>query len=156
MFAQEKNTFSAPKIRIRTKASTLTAVSRVIALSGVFRDGATLPNAFGRTPDRPIAYHVRVPPLKQAIETAIAEFSRAKRSKTHAPPQTRCASVATGHAVAVGILSTLSTPMPTRYPHVTKRKYTIRIRTDPTSAIGTLRFGSLLSSASGAAASHPL
>src|SRR5438552_6186936 len=122
MLAHEKNTFSAPKIRIRTKAATLTMVSSVIALSGVFRDGTTFPKAFGRTPDRPIAYQVRVPPLKHAIETAIAEFNRAKRSKTHAPPQTRCASVATGHAVAVGILSTLLTPMPMRYPHVTKRK----------------------------------
>ena len=87
---------------------------RWIALTGVFRFGLTLPRVLGSTPDRPIAYQVLVPPLKQAIDTAIAEFSRANSRKTQAPPHTRCASVATGNAAAVGMLPTLSTPMPTR------------------------------------------
>jgi hypothetical protein len=77
-------------------------------LTGVFRFGFTFPKAVGSTPERPIPYQVRVPPLKQAIDTAIAEFTRAKSRKTQAPGQTSCASVATGHAAAVGMVPTLA------------------------------------------------
>ena len=83
-------------------------------MTGVFLVGFTFPTAFGSTPDRPIAYQVRVPPLKHAIDTAIAEFSSANSRNTQAPPHTRCASVATGNADAVGMPPTLLTPMPTR------------------------------------------
>jgi len=55
-------------------------------------------------------------------DTAIAEFTRANSRKTQAPAQTRCASVATGHATAVGMVPTLCTPMPLRYPQVTNTK----------------------------------
>ena len=96
--------------------------SRWIELTGVFRFGFTFPRAVGSTPERPIPYQVLVPPLKEAIDTAIAEFSRAKSRKTQAPPQIRCANVATGHAVAVGMDPTLLTPMPFRYPQVTNTK----------------------------------
>ena len=68
----------------------------------------------GSTPERPIAYQVLVPPLKHAIDSATAEFSSANSSSTQAPPQTRWAMVATGNAVAVGIVPTLLTPMPLR------------------------------------------
>src|ERR1700680_3352392 len=121
-FAQEKNTLVTPKISTQTNAMTWTPTSRWIALIGVLRFGLTFPRAVGSTPDRPIAYQVRVPPLKQAIDKAMAEFSSAKRSSTHAPPHTRCAIVATGKAVALGMLPTLFTPTPTRYPQVTNVK----------------------------------
>src|SRR6516225_8156328 len=121
-FAQLKNTSVTPQISTHTKATTFTAISRLIALTGVFRFGFTFPSAVGSTPERPMAYQVLVPPLKQAIDTAIAEFSRAKSRKTQAPLQTRCASVATGHAVAVGMEPTLDTPIPFRYPQVTNTK----------------------------------
>src|SRR5215470_3312903 len=121
-FAQLKNTSSAPQISTHANAMTFTATSRWIALTGVFRFGFTFPRAVGSTPDRPMPYQVLVPPLKQAIDTAIAEFSRAKSRKTQAPLQTRCASVATGHAVAVGMEPTLDTPIPFRYPQVTNTK----------------------------------
>src|SRR5689334_11916274 len=121
-FAQGKNTFVTPHIRTQTNATMFTATSRWIALTGVFRFGFTFPRAVGSTPERPIPYQVLVPPLKQAIDTAIAEFSKAKSRNTQAPPQTRWASVATGQAVAVGMLPTLLTPMPFRYPQVTNMK----------------------------------
>ena len=81
---------------------------------GVWRFGLTLPSALGSTPERPMAYQVRVPPLKQAMDTAMAEFSSANSRNTQAPPQTRWASVATGNAAADGIDPVLLTPMPTR------------------------------------------
>src|SRR5215467_8339035 len=87
--AHVKNTSATPKMMASTKARTLTRSSRVIALSGVFRVGDTFPSHAGTTPERPIAYQVLVPPLKQAIDTAIVELSRANRSKIHAPAQTR-------------------------------------------------------------------
>src|SRR5215467_184743 len=120
--AQVINTSVTPQIRTQANATTFTATSRWIALAGVFRFGFTFPRALGSTPDRPIPYQVLVPPLKQAIDTAIAELSRAKSRKTQAPLHTRCASVATGNAAAVGMLPTLCTPMPTRYPQVTNTK----------------------------------
>src|SRR6516165_8743927 len=120
--AQVRNTFEAPQIRTQTNATTCTATSRWMELTGVFRFGFTFPSAVGSTPDRPMPYQVLVPPLKQAIDTAIAEFSRAKSRNTQAPPQTRCANVATGQAVAVGMVPTLLTPMPFRYPQVTNTK----------------------------------
>src|SRR5215831_2123431 len=110
-FAQLKNTSSAPQISTHANATTFTATSRWIALTGVFLAGFTFPRAAGSTPDRPIAYQVLVPPLKHAIDTAMAEFNS---RNTQAPLHTRCASVATGHADAVGMPATLSTPMPTR------------------------------------------
>src|SRR6266566_4313632 len=106
-FAQVKNTSVTPQIRTHANAMTCTATSRLIALTGVFLAGFTFPSAVGSTPDRPIAYQVLVPPLKQAIETAIAEFSRAKSRNTQALPQTRSASTATGNVVAVGMPATL-------------------------------------------------
>src|SRR6266487_1763933 len=121
-FAHVKNTSSAPQMITHTKAMTCTATSRLIELSGVFRFGFTFPKAVGSTPERPMAYQVLVPPLKQAIDTAIAEFSKAKSRKTQAPLHTCCANVATGHAVAVGMVPALLTPMPTRYPQVTNTK----------------------------------
>src|SRR6266487_2389297 len=121
-FAQLKNTFSAPQMITHRNATTFTATSRWIALTGVFRAGFTFPRADGSTPERPIAYQVLVPPLKHAIDTAIAEFSRANSRNTQAPLHTCCASVATGKADAVGMPATLSTPMPTRYPQVTNTK----------------------------------
>src|SRR5215475_3660571 len=120
--AQVKNTSSAPQMMTHANATTFTATSRWIALTGVFRFGFTFPRADGSTPDRPIAYQVLVPPLKHAIDTAMAEFSSANSRNTQAPLHTRCASVATGHAAAVGMPATLSTPMPTRYPQVTNTK----------------------------------
>src|SRR6516225_2952521 len=120
--AQVRNTFVTPQISTQANATTFTATSRWIALTGVFRFRFTLPKAVGSTPERPMPYQVLVPPLKQAIDTAIAELSRAKSRKTQAPPQTRWASVATGQAVAVGMLPTLLTPMPFRYPQVTNTK----------------------------------
>ena len=44
----------------------------------------------------------------------MAEFSSANSSSTQAPPQTRWAMVATGKAVAPGMLPTLLVPIPTR------------------------------------------
>src|SRR6266566_6618516 len=105
--AQVKNTSVTPQISTHANAMTFTTTSRWIALTGVFRFGFTFPSAVGSTPDRPIAYQVLVPPLKQAIETAIAEFSRAKSRKTQAPLHTRSASAATGNVVAVGMPATL-------------------------------------------------
>src|SRR6185295_10165835 len=96
--AQEKNTSSAPQISTHANARTCTPTCRLIALTGVFLVGFTFPTIFGSTPDRPIAYQVRVPPLKHAMDRAMAEFSSAKSSSTQAPPQTRWASVATGNA----------------------------------------------------------
>ena len=93
---------------------TCTPTCRAIALSGVFRLALTLPTIFGSTPERPIAYQVRVPPLKHAMDSAMAEFSSANSSSTQAPPQTRWAIVATGKAVAVAMPPTLATPMPSR------------------------------------------
>src|SRR5215469_15167131 len=87
--AHVKNTSDGPKMMARTKARTLTPSSRVIALSGVFLFVDTLLSHAGSTPERPIAYQVRVPPLKHAIDTAIVELSRANRSSIHAPAQTR-------------------------------------------------------------------
>ena len=113
VFAQAR-TFSTPQMRMQANAMTCTATSRLMALTGVFLAGFTLPRALGSTPDRPIAYQVLVPPLKHAIDTAIAEFSSANSRNTQALPHTRCASVATGNADAVGMPATLFTPMPTR------------------------------------------
>src|SRR6201989_1825917 len=110
--AQEKNTSSAPQISTHTNARTCTPTCRLIALTGVFLVGFTFPTIFGSTPDRPIAYQVRVPPLKHAMDRAMAEFSNAKT--------------------------------------------TVSTTTEPTSPMGTLRFGFLLSSASGPVDSHPL
>src|SRR5438094_9493096 len=121
-FAQVKNAAPTPQSRTQANATTCTATSRWIELTGVFRAGFTFPRAVGSTPERPIAYQVLVPPLKHAIDTAIAEFSRANSRNTQAPLHTRSASVATGKAVAVGMPATLSTPMPTRYPQVTNTK----------------------------------
>src|ERR1700733_545239 len=123
-FAQEKNTFVTPQISTHANAMTCTPTCRAIALSGVFRFALTLPTIDGSTPERPIAYQVRVPPLKQAMDRAMAEFSSANSSSTQPPPHTRCANVATGKAAfglviaEVGVL----TPMPTRYPQVTNTK----------------------------------
>src|SRR5215471_18780041 len=120
--AQVRNTFETPQISTQANATTCIPTSRWIELTGVFRFGFTFPRAVGSTPERPMAYQVLVPPLKQAIDTAIAEFCRAKSRKTQAPPHTRCANVATGNAAAVGMVPTLLTPMPTRYPQVTITK----------------------------------
>src|SRR6266581_8920659 len=107
-FAQLMNTSLTPQISTHTKATTFTMTSRWIALTGVFLFGLTFPMAVGSTPDRPIAYQVLVPPLKQAIETAIAEFSRAKSRNTQALPQTRSASTATGNgALGLAVAATL-------------------------------------------------
>src|SRR5919197_1718560 len=127
-----------------------------MALSGVCRFASTLPSQAGRTPERPIPYQVLVPPLKQAIDTAMAEFSRANRISTQAPPHSLVAIVNTGNGMLKLILVTRSTPNPTWYPQVTNTKYTIRMNTEPTSPIGMYRLGFLLSSAIGATASHPL
>src|ERR1700688_3759785 len=119
--AQEKNTLVTPKMSTHTNATTCMPTSTWIALIGVFRAGLTLPSAVGSTPERPIEYQVRVPPLKHAMDRAIAEFSKAKSSSTHAPPHTRCASVATGKAALGLVIAAIGvfTPMPTRYPQVT-------------------------------------
>src|SRR2546430_13297129 len=93
-FAQEKNTFSAPQISTHANARTCTPTCRLIALTGVFLVGFTFPTIFGSTPDRPIAYHVRVPPLKHAMDRAMAKFSSAKSSRTKVLPQTRSPEVA--------------------------------------------------------------
>src|ERR1700749_1845538 len=101
--AQEKNTFSAPQISTHTNARTCTPTCRLTALTGVFLVGFTFPTLLGSIPARPIAYQARVPPLKHAMDRAIAEFSSAKSSSPQAPPHTRWAIVATGQAVAGGI-----------------------------------------------------
>src|SRR5580693_10463693 len=108
-FAQEKNTFVTPQISTHRNAMTCTPTCSAIALSGVFRFALTLPTILGSTPERPIAYQVRVPPLKHAMDSAIAEFSSANSSSTQAPTHTRWAIVATGQAVAVGIPPILAT-----------------------------------------------
>src|ERR1700731_5488194 len=132
-FAQERNTFVTPKISTHTNASTCTPTSRWIALIGVLRFGLTFPRAVGSTPDRPMAYQVRVPPLKHAMDKAMAEFSSAKSSSTHAPPHTRCASGATGKAALGLVMAAIGvfTPMPTRYPQVPHGKKLIRMKADP-------------------------
>src|SRR5580693_5666435 len=118
--AQEKNTLAAPKISTKTNARTCTPTSRWMALIGVLRFGLTLPRAAGRTPDRPIAYQVRVPPLKHAIDSAMAEFSSANSSSTQPPPHTRWAIVATGNGpLGLAVDARLPIPVPTRYPQVT-------------------------------------
>src|SRR5207247_10950752 len=105
--AQRKKTSPPPQISTTSNARTCTPTCRLIALTGVFLVGFTFPTTFGSTPDRPTAYQVRVPPLKHAMDRAMAEFSSAKSSSTQAPPQTRWASVATGEADAVGMPPTL-------------------------------------------------
>src|SRR5215470_6980041 len=121
--AQVRNTFVTPQIRTQANATTFTATSRWIAFTGVFRPGFTFPRPVGSTPERPMPYQVLVPPLKQAIETAMAEFSRAKSRNTQALPQTRWARTATGNgALGLAVAATLLTPVPTRYPQVTSTK----------------------------------
>jgi hypothetical protein len=112
--AQVKKTFSGPQIRIMTKNRTCTPTSKWMALSGVLRPRSTRENHFGRVPERPIAYQVLVPPLKQAIDTAKTELSSANRTSTQAPPHTSVASVNTGNASASGMPAALLTPIPTR------------------------------------------
>src|SRR5258706_14564883 len=94
---KENNASLAPQIRTQTKAITCMPTSRWIALTGVFFAGLTLPSAVGSTPERPMAYQVLVPPLKEAIDTAMAELISANSSSTQPPLHTRWAMIATGH-----------------------------------------------------------
>src|SRR5258708_12740596 len=87
-FAQEKNTLSTPQISTQIKAIACVPTSRWIALTGVFRFGLTLPSGVGRTPERPMAYQVLVPPLKQAMATATAASSRPHSTQHQPPPPT--------------------------------------------------------------------
>src|SRR5579875_2567406 len=100
--AKVKKTLATPKIAARTRARADTATVVWIALSGVRRLRDTRPSAPGRTPERPIAKRVLVPPLKPPRHTPTAELSSANRRSSQKPPQTFWARVATGHVDAAG------------------------------------------------------
>src|SRR6266508_6052917 len=127
-----------------------------IALVGVLKVGWTLASAFGNEPLRAIPYHMRVPTFAVARQTASVEVKKAARISHHAPPQSLCARDRPGSSSELIRLSTLSTPNPVITPQNVSTRKIPRMVMESITDRGTLRLGSLVSSARGAAASHPV
>src|SRR5215471_9341255 len=74
------------------KPSTIDRTScAVTAVVGVLRVGWTWPKDFGRTPTRPMLYHMRVATFWQARLAPRTDVIMASKVSHHAPPHTRCA-----------------------------------------------------------------
>src|ERR1700691_3051642 len=148
--------------RIRPSA-TLMPVWVSTALVGVLYRSLILSRKDGSALARAMPYRNLVDALVHAIETAIAELNSASSTIHQAPPQYRWPSTTAGswaepaNVFAAGApeVSRL-VPQPLVWPHETRTRNTPMIRIEPITARGTVRLGSRLSSASGAAASHPV
>ena len=126
-----------------------------MALVGVLCSGCNLARAFGKDPLRAMLYHMRVPTFAQAMHTAATLLRNANRMMNQRSPQTRWASPRAGRT---GELTTASAslPKPVMTPQKTMtRKHPMRTIESITES-GTFRFGSFVSSANGADASHPV
>src|SRR5215467_4030634 len=143
----------APKIRPLPSARHICAR---IAVTGVLCVGLTRAKARGNDPLRPIPYHIRVPTFAVAMQTATVEDRNAAITSHQTPPQCAFAIARPGRTGELISRLTVSTPNPVITPQkVNTRKQPsrmIEIITD----LGTLRRGSRVSSASGAAASQPV
>jgi hypothetical protein len=80
----------------------------------------------------------------------------AARISHHAPPHSLCAKARPGNSSEFIRLSTLSTPNPVITPQKVSTRKVPRMAIESITDRGTLRLGSLVSSARGAAASHPV
>src|ERR1700683_85420 len=148
--------------RIRP-SRTLMPVCASTALVGVLYRLLILSRKDGSALARAMPYRNLVDALVHAIETAIAELNSASSTIHQAPPQSRGPRTTAGswaepaNVFAAGApeVSRL-VPQPLVWPHETRTRNTPMIRIEPITARGTVRFGLALSSASGAAASHPV
>src|SRR5437762_1769762 len=126
-----------------------------IALTGVLYL-ETLANQRGKEPLRPIPYHMRVPTFAVARHTANTEEAKATRMNHHTGPQSLCARARPGRSEDFTIPSMLFTPKPVMMPQNVNTRKAPRMMIESITDRGVLRLGSLVSSASGAAASHPV
>src|ERR1700684_2898825 len=140
-----------PSPEIRDRASCIK-----IAFVGVLYLGSTLARADGSDPPLAIRYHIRVPTFPVARQTAMVVFRNASSKIHQAPPQNRCASTRPGRSAEVGRPLSLLTPQPRIWPQYAMMRNTPRMQIDSIVARGTFRFGSRVSSASGAAPSQPV
>src|SRR6266511_2306752 len=127
-----------------------------IATSGVLKRPCTCPNGFGNAPIAPDLYHMRVETLLHASDTAMTELKNAIRRIHQAPPQNRSESTSPGSVDEDGSFEMSSMPQPTTTPQLTMIRKRPRITIDHITPLGTFRFGSAVSSASGAAPSQPV
>ena len=126
-----------------------------IALVGDLCSGWVLARAAGNDPLRAMLYHIRVPTLAQAIPTANTLLKNANRRIHHASPHTRWASARAGSTAELTTASA-SLPNPVITPQNTKIRNVPMRMIDSITDSGTFRFGSFVSSAKGADASHPV
>src|SRR5215467_3495193 len=143
----------APKIRPLPSARHSWAA---MAVTGVLWTGWTRAKALGNEPLRPMPYHIRVPTFAVAMHTATVDDRKAAMTSHHTPAQYLLASARPGSTGELISLPTVFTPKPVITPqNVNTRKQPSR-RIEMITDRGTFRLGSRVSSASGAAASHPV
>src|ERR1700733_2605023 len=126
------------------------------ATVGVPRLGCTVATARGSAPARAMPYHMRVATFCVARLAAITEVNMANSANHQATPQTRCAMTSAGSSADPGSLGRVAQPQPMTWPQMTTTVITPVIAIDAIVAIGTLRRGWPVSSASGTADSQPV
>src|ERR1700683_97938 len=137
-------------------STTLMPVWVSTALVGVLYRSLILSRKDGSALARAMPYRNRVDAFVHAIETAIAELNSASSTIHQAPPQNRWPSTNAGSWAELANEVSRLVPQPLVWPQETRTRNTPMIRIEPMTARGTVRFGLALSSASGAAASHPV
>ena len=122
---------------------------------GVLWTGCSFASAFGNEPLLAMLYHIRVPTLAHATHTAATLLRNASMTIHQRSPHTRWASPMAGRT-GESTIAVASLPKPVMTPQKTMtRKLPINTIERITES-GTFRFGSLVSSARGAEASHPV
>jgi len=100
----------------------LTANCKKMVFTGVLNTGWSLVRGLGSEPERAIAYHMRVPVLALASETATVELSSAQRTSHHTPPQTRFATTMAGSSDDPGSVPMMAVPQPMMTAQVTENQ----------------------------------
>src|SRR5678815_1526428 len=117
---EKTKNFIGPIHHGKTRPKTVDKAScAVMANVGVLRIGWTLPNAAGRTPQRPMRYHMRVATFWPARHTPQADVIIARSASHHSGPQTRCAINSAGNSCEETSLRKSSVPQPITCPHMT-------------------------------------
>src|SRR6267378_6242677 len=118
-----------------------------MALVGVLWIGWTLANSFGNAPFRPMLYHILVLTLAVARVTASVEDMKAIRMNHQPPPHTLRARARPGRSGDSMMPLMLSGPNPVMIPQYVNTRKMPRMMIERSTERGTLRLGSLVSSA---------
>src|SRR5215469_6992683 len=134
----------------------LMTVCSAMALVGVLYLGWMVVSIDGSALARAMPYRNLVAAFVHAIETAMAELNNANSTISQPLPQYCLPSTKAGSSADVANELSRSVPQPVICPQDTTTRKKPRMRMEPRTARGMFRLGSVLSSASGAAASQPV